>query len=274
MSSFDRFKQRNLMLNSSEKDINNDFVMKGYASTTITNDADGSTLTAYVYNKQEKDEGYIYTDISDPLTVGSCWEAKGLHFLIAEEIVIMKEVAFHKYYALLCNINNGNEWWYFKKDDYIDVSLRQDSFIKSLAKPLLVTPGTPFGYNDKVVILNRAWLVQEYDNYSQPGITYYSITPTTISKDALEERVEEEPVIEQAEQVEVKEDSQYQIIPNHIYELVTEGGYFRTSSNAISIVSRTSTLVKFSIPFGVSAVTVTVKQNGELVEFTYTEDGE
>ena len=274
-SSFERFKQRNQLMNSSEKETNREFVLKGYASTTMISDADGTTThLGYVYNKQENDEGYIYTHYEEPLQIGSCWNVKGLHFLIDEEIIIIKDVTFRKYHALLCNIEADGTWWYFKKDDYIDVSLREKSFIKSLAKPLLVTAGQPFDYNDKVLIANRAWLVQEFDNYTHPGITYYSMTPTTMSKDAIETRVENKPVIEQAESVQYDDDLEYQIIPNHIYELTTEDGYFRTSCNVLNIVSRSSNLVKFSIPFGIEEVTVEVKQNGVITTIVYTKDGE
>ena len=81
------------MLNGSNKDYNKSFVLKGYASTTMISDADETIEhLAYVYNKQEKDEGYIYTLYYEPLEIGSCWNVKGLHFLIDEEIVIKGNV--------------------------------------------------------------------------------------------------------------------------------------------------------------------------------------
>jgi len=274
-SSFERFKQRNELMNKSEKSVNADFVALGYASITMISDADDTvTQLAYVYNKQENDEGYIYTPYNEPIQIGSCWNAKGLHFLIDEEIIIIKDVKFRKYHALLCNIEADGTWWYFKKDDYIDVSLREKSFIKSLAKPLLVTAGKPFDYNDKVMIADRAWLIQEFDNYTHPGVTYYSVTPTTMSKDVIETRVDKEPIIEQAEEVQYDDDSDYIIIPNKIYEVETENGYFRTSCNVLNVVSRTSNLVKFSIPFGIDIVEIEVKQQGTIVTITYTKDGE
>lgn len=274
-NSFERFKLRNQLMNPSEKNKNADFIIKGYASTTMISDLDNTvTHLGYVYNKQEKDEGYIYTYYDEPLAIGSCWNVKGLHFLVDEEIIIIKDVSFRKYHAFLCNIETPNGWWYFKKDDYIDVSLRKDSFIKSLAKPLLITPGKPFDYNDKVLIADRAWLVQELDNYTHPGITYYSVTPTTMSKDVIDTRVDTFPVKEQAEEIPFNDAKEYQIIPNHVYELETENGYFRTSCGVLNIVSRSSNLVKFSIPFGVDVVEVEVRQSGETVTITYTKDGE
>ena len=274
MSSFTRFQARNRLMSNSEKQTNAEFVAQGYASITMINDADDSEHLAYVYNKQEKDEGYIYTNYDEPLEIGSCWNVKGLHFLVDEEIVIIKDVQWRKYHALLCNIEADGTWWYFKKDDYIDVSLREQSFIKSLAKPLLVTPGTPFQYNDKVMIADRAWLVQEYDNYTHQGVTYYSVTPTTMSKDVIDTRVDNEPIIEQAEQIPFNEDKTYQLIPEKIYELQTEDGYFTTTCKVLKVVSRTSSLVKFSAPFGVTTAEVKVKQNGEIITIVYTEDGE
>ncbi len=274
-NAFERFQQRNRLMQNAENKVNTDFVFQGYASTTMINDADNAiTQIAYVYNKQENDEGYIYTHYDEPLSIGSCWNVKGLHFLIDEEMVIIKDVTFRKYHALLCNIEADGTWWYFKKEDYIDVSLKQDSFIKSLAKPILVTAGKPFDYNDKVMIADRAWLIQEFDNYTHKGVTYYSITPTTMSKDEIEARVDDKPVIEKAETITLDNDTEYKIIPNHIYEVATENGYFRTSCSVLENVSRTSNLVKFSIPFGVDVVEIEVKQQGEIVIITYTKDGE
>ena len=275
-NAFERFKQRNQWMSNSEKNVNADFIALGYASIVMINDADNTvTQLAYVYNKQENDDGYIYTPYREPIRIGSCWNVKGLHFLVDEEIVIIKDVKFRKYHALLCNIEADGTWWYFKKDDYIDVSLRQDAFIKSLAKPLLVTAGKPFNYNDKVMIADRAWLIQEFDNYTHPGVTYYSVTATTMSKDEIEARVDNKPVIEKAEEIPFdRDENPYKIIPNQEYEVETENGYFRTSCKVLKVISRTSNLVKFSIPFGVDVVEIEVKQQGEILTITYTKDGE
>ena len=72
-SAFERFKHRNQLMSNAEKNVNDDFIIKGYASTTIISSKDDSvTHLAYVYNKQEKDEGYIYTRFAEPLEIGSC----------------------------------------------------------------------------------------------------------------------------------------------------------------------------------------------------------
>lgn len=109
MSSFDRFKQLNRTRATSQENTNANFIFKSYPSTTITSDLDESAqLPACVVNQQEKDVAYIYTTLDNALDVGTSWSAKGLHWLIVEEIIVIHNVQWHKYLAYLCNINlNG-----------------------------------------------------------------------------------------------------------------------------------------------------------------------
>jgi hypothetical protein len=57
----------------------------------------------------------------------------------------------------------------------------------SSQSPVLVVGGTPLEYRDKFLIKERAWSVEEYDNISTEGITYYTLAQTTISKDTKKE---------------------------------------------------------------------------------------
>lgn len=62
------------------------------------------------------------------------------------------------------------------------MATRKDAIVESQQKPLLVTTSARLNYKDKIVINNRPWLIQEYDDVTHPGVTYYSLKPTTISK--------------------------------------------------------------------------------------------
>ena len=106
-----------------------------------------------------------------------------MYFLITEEIIIMKDVQWHKYLAMLCNCNFDGVWGYFKgpEETYINIALQQTSYITSLQKPLIILPENTIHFGDKIVIKNRPFLVQEIDNISVPGISYCSLQPTTIS---------------------------------------------------------------------------------------------
>ncbi len=97
MNSFERFNERNKKRAQSTNRGNSTFIFKGYNSTLIKS---GTTeLQAAVVNEQEKDSAYIYTHLNEPLTIGSIWEAKSLHLLVTEEIVVIKDVEWHKYKA-------------------------------------------------------------------------------------------------------------------------------------------------------------------------------
>ena len=168
---------------------NVDFVMNGYPSVKIINEESAETMTASVVSKQESDEAYIYTAKKKPLTVGDVWCAKGLYWLISEEIVIIKEVTWHKYHAYLCNVevDNKHAFFYGPGKSRISVNLKQNTFLMSSQSPVLVVGGTPLEYRDKFLIKERAWSVEEYDNISTEGITYYTLAQTTISKDTKKE---------------------------------------------------------------------------------------
>ena len=120
MNSFERFKNRNSKRMEAREILNTHYIFKGYPSIWLENivKQNDKTITtsvlANVVNQQEKDKAYIYTTIDDSLDIGSVWGAKGLHWLIAEEIITIKDVTWHKYLAYLCNINVENTWGYFK----------------------------------------------------------------------------------------------------------------------------------------------------------------
>ena len=90
MNSFERFNERNKKRAQSTDRGNSTFIFKGYNSTLIKSET--TELQAAVVNEQEKDSAYIYTHLNEPLTIGSLWEAKSLHLLVTEEIVVIKDV--------------------------------------------------------------------------------------------------------------------------------------------------------------------------------------
>ena len=279
MSSFNNFQQRNKTRANSTVRGNSTFIIKGYNSTLIKN---GTTqLPAAVVNEQEKDSAYIYTQLENPLTIGSCWEAKTLHFLITDEIITIKDVEWHKYKAILCNINFDNIWGRFigPEETYINTALKQNIIITSQQKPLIVLPANTLNFGDKVVIKNRPWLVQEYDNISTDGISYYSLSPTTVSKYVVEENQGKDFYIERAQNLEesiildntlVSTESRIFSVGHNIQiTLSTEDGYFKYNNTNIKVLSRKENEVIFTLPFGVSEVTIYTKEEGKVVSSTY-----
>lgn len=262
MNSFERFNERNKKRAQSTDRGNSTFIFKGYNSTLIKS---GTTeLQAAVVNEQEKDSAYIYTHLNEPLTIGSIWEAKSLHLLVTEEIVVIKDVEWHKYKAELCNVELDGIWGRFigPEERYVNVSLKYNAAIISQNKPLIILPSKTLKFGDKIVIKNRPWLVQEYDDISNPGITYYSLTPTTVSKTDREET----SYIDNEHQ---KFESTEGIGHNINLTVPTENAYFKYNNPNIKVISRSANEIVFCLPFGVDEVTVDTKQEGKVVTTTY-----
>ena len=280
MTSFSRFQERNKKRTVAQNKLNTSFIFKGYPSIEIQGSAD-QKIQASVVNKQEKDYAYVFTQTQDELEIGSVWAAKNLHLLITEEITIIKDVDWHKYHALLCNVQIDNHWGYFKgpEKSFLDVVLEKEVIWESPQKPVLVLPENVLNFRDKIVIKGRAWLIQEYDAISTPGLVYYSLKPTTISKEVAAENTgkdiyvekHEEPIINVVENPIslLSADSVFNISPNVPITLSTEDGYFKTTNKNLKIQKRTASMVVFSIPFGISEIAVEVKEKGDIVTKTY-----
>ena len=280
MTSFSRFQERNKKRTVAQNKLNTSFIFKGYPSIEIQGSAD-QKIQASIANKQEKDYAYVFTQRQDELEIGSVSTAKNLHLLITEEITIIKDVNWHKYHALLCNVQIDNHWGYFKgpEKSFLDVVLEKEVVWESPQKPVLVLPENVLNFRDKIVIKGRAWLIQEYDAISTPGLVYYSLKPTTISKEVAAENTgkdiyvekHEEPIINVVENPIslLSEDSVFNISPNVPITLSTEDGYFKTTNKNLKIQKRTASIVVFSIPFGISEIAVEVKEKGDIVTKTY-----
>ena len=280
MTSFSRFQERNKKRTVAQNKLNTSFIFKSYPSIEIQGSAD-QKIQASIANKQEKDYAYVFTQTQNELEIGSVWTAKNLHLLITEEITIIKDVNWHKYHALLCNVQIDNHWGYFKgpEKSFLDVVLEKEVIWESPQKPVLVLPENILNFRDKIVIKGRAWLIQEYDAISTPGLVYYSLKPTTISKEVAAENTGKDTYIEKHEEpiinvVEnpislLSEANVLHISPNVPITLSTEDGYFKTINKNLKIQKRTASIVVFSIPFGVSEVAVEVKEKGDIVTKTY-----
>ena len=280
MTSFSRFQERNKKRTVAQNKLNTSFIFKSYPSIEIQGSAD-QKIQASIANKQEKDYAYVFTQTQNELEIGSVWAAKNLHLLITEEITIIKDVDWHKYHALLCNVQIDNHWGYFKgpEKSFLDVVLEKEVIWESPQKPVLVLPENILNFRDKIVIKGRAWLIQEYDAISTPGLVYYSLKPTTISKEVAAENTGKDTYIEKHEEpiinvVEnpislLSEANVLHISPNVPITLSTEDGYFKTTNKNLKIQKRTASIVVFSIPFGISEVAVEVKEKGDIVTKTY-----
>lgn len=305
MNSFERFRNRNLKHGEAAAEVNTHFIFKGYPSIVLKNgnteawlidhnmrqvhDVSNApiavslpdiTIQAVVVSQQEKDKAYIYTTIDNPLYIGSIWGAKGLHWMIAEELVTIKDVKWHKYLAYFCNIQVDLTWGVFigPEKHYVNIKNEQNASLESLQKPVVILTEKVLGFKDKIVIKDRPWQVQEWDAISSPGIIYYSLRATTVSKEVAAEHQGESVYIERIGEettpiivVPEKEEGRTIISNNVDITVTTESGYFKSDKKVV-IKAHTASQVIFSIPFGITEVTIQTKEQGEVVSTTYNTD--
>ena len=171
----------------------------------------------------------------------------------------------------MCNVDLGITWGYFKSR--LGIRNEQDTALESTQEPQITLPAHFLDYQDKIVLDGRAWIVQEYDSISNPGVTVYSQQASTIYKDETQDansyivdvpRVNPEIVTEEI----VIADDKKEIGHNIPVTLATEGGYLKFTGN-IKILKRTATEVTFCLPFGVDAAEIAVKENDEVVTYYY-----
>lgn len=264
MSNFDYFRKRNARKKAYAKEVNTRFVFNGLPSVEITLE-NNDTMMACVVNKQEKDTAYIYTHQDEPLAVGTVLIAKGLHFLIVEQIIIMQDVEFNKYLALLCNTQFDEwDWGYFKgpEESYINLSMKEDLAAISQQKPILVARQGRFNINDKVKVNGRPWLIIESDTISSPTIGYYSLKATTMSKDELQG---DDTTLDDDEGILTALDNCTPVTTFQEVELPTEGGFYQSTCKLIQL-KVTSDKINFKVPVGIKNFIVKTKQDGIIVE--------
>jgi len=279
MNSFERFRNKQHRRVAANDHYNSQFIFNAYNSALITNNE--VEVAAAVVSKQEKDQGYIYTHAPDYLPIGSVWETKGLHWLIVEEIINIKDTDYHKYFALLCNVDLGITWGYFKSR--LGIRNEQDTALESTQEPQITLPSNYLQYQDKIVLDGRAWIVQEYDSISNPGVTVYSLQTSTISKEETQDlrnyivdvvRAKPEVLEEDEhfgptpEQEEPYYDDRIAVAHNKDIKVSTENGYLKYVGN-IKVLSRTAEQIIFTLPFGVEQAIVTVKKDGEEKVYLY-----
>ena len=283
MSSFSRFQEINLSRGKANKKANSSFIVNGLPSILITG-SNNEQVQAGVVNKQEKDMAYIYTHAGEDevkLPIGSTWEAKGLHWLITEEIITIHDVDWHKYIAILCNVEISGQWGYFTSAEasYINTILREDVLLQSQQKPLLILANSTLKIGDKIMIKGRAWRIEEEDNLSTPGISYFSLSATTMSKEIIDTTGNKNLVIEKAPVIDA--DGDFTPQPNITYvnqleviTLPTSYSYVLFSNKNVKIIKLTNSEVSFTLPFGVSETTVKVKDSyHNIKEFNYKVKG-
>ena len=279
---FSRFQARNKKNVVSNRTVNTSFITNGENSTVLV-DKENNSINAAVVNKQEQEVAYIYTELKDKLAIGSIWTtnknameekfqlneyannySNDIHLLVTQEITVIKNTGWNKYVAFPCNLEIDGLWGYFigPEKKHIAVELNKEVLLQSRQYPVLIMPEGSLQHGDKIMIKNRAWLVQESDEISSPGIGYYSLRSTTMSKDVIKNNEGKMIFVEKATEAIIPEKE------NRIFTVRTTNGYFKTNKE-VKIIKHINNEVIFELPFGLNKVQVTTMLNNEKIEKEY-----
>lgn len=257
-SPYEKLRKRVRAVDIAEDSVNTQFIFEGNSSIDVI--INGEKYKLAIVLKEDKDAAYIYTVKERPLVVGSCFAAKGLHFLIYKKDTFIKNVRFKRYEALLANVELAeNVWGYFKSPEtsYINTKIEDEAVEVSLQHPILVAPAGLFEIGDKFTIKGRPWQVIETDTISSDEVTYYSLRATTIEKtielegkDAAENEPEEEVL-----------DGFIEVSPLQTIQVSTEHGSFYATAELVDVKLKVNSAT-FTVPFGIDEFEVIVFENG------------
>ena len=180
------------------------------------------------------------------------------------------DLPYKKQNALECNVSfnfNGESFiGYFKS------ALRGSESPTMLGKSVVVPEESPLlvlPTNNKITIKSefmiegKPFVVKEYDHITNKGITYYYLERGTEKTIAPVAPVDpDDPVVPPVI------DDTPKLYAMMEYEFNTQGAIF-AATPAVEIISRSLSKVKFRIPFGITSVVITTKEDGVNIEKLY-----
>lgn len=130
--------------------------------------------------------------------------------------------------------------------------------------PLLVLPtNNKITIKSEFMIEGKPFVVKEYDHITNKGITYYYLERGTEKTIAPVAPVDpDDPVVPPVI------DDTPKLYAMMEYEFNTQGAIF-AATPAVEIISRSLSKVKFRIPFGITSVVITTKEDGVNIEKLY-----
>ncbi len=276
-TSLDNFRAIQQVDRKAQDEVAAQFITDGSMATEIlVSDAWMDAALVYSANPTTPDTAHLYVPRENALNIGTifattfgsdadCKESRedveSLHyFIIVDEVFSVKHVHYHEYNVYECNTLTGEgDRGYITTARYINTRIQSDVMEVSLAKPLLVLPGTAtYAIGDILHIGNRVWRILEIDDYTSTGINYYSLESFVAGEDADESTLPDDSAVDS--------DSDGSLCAGTEITVATEDGYF-TSTPAVK-AKRTPTQVTFTVPF-TSQFSYSIKENGEVITMEY-----
>jgi len=254
-----RFRRTAIVEKQTKLNVNSYFIRNSASSTTIhATRADEDYIGVLVTtDKEGADEAFLFLDNVADLDIGDYFTWQSTSYFIYEKVKLVKEQDYKKFKVLECNVLVNDTYPAY----FIGTMRSSESntilnkyFLESKMNPVLILPkNEDIQDNTTIKFVHQAWITEEEDSYTIPGISYFTIRRGKNDVDPIDMAEEGE------------KDTSFYV--NTQIELATEDGYFVCESPKVRIISRAATkvIVKF---ISVGNYTYNVKNNNEIVTKT------
>lgn len=237
---------------------------------------------ALVFKHQEgPDEVLVYSYLSDDLQKSDYFVYKNTNYLVYEENRLTDDdISYKKQKAVECNVAFTFEGTVF--NGYYKSSLRGSEdqafegrqLISPDETPLLILPtNSTIKVNSEFAIEDKPFKVMEFDSITNKGISYYYLERNynknipEVGGLSIMSITTEPEIINELETVEtLQENMGLRAMVEYTFK--TEDAFFSTTP-AVEILAKKRTEVKFRVPFGISEISIKVKENAIISEKTY-----
>lgn len=246
-----KFEQRFITEGASAVDIHIVRLDINRSASMVISEAEGPD-TAIVFTPKQA------TKVNDLLKADYfTWDGK--MFFVYEDILIPREVSYIKQKAYQCNVKVLCEetelggYFISSLRTYADTELQKNINITDTEKPILVMPiNEKIKVSTKLSIGNKPWKVIDIDHITNNGILYISLERDFYTK---------------SDNIIVNYDTN--VLKAGIeYDFDTSDAYFSTST-PLYIKSRTENKIVVEIPFGITEVSISTKNSGEIKTIKY-----
>lgn len=227
-------------------------------------------------DKEAFSEAVMYTYIDDGVVIGDMINVFDRIYLVYKELKNIKRDGYiNKFNLIECNIkftlNNSEVRAAFKgplRSKYSEEENLSDNFgVTSSSEAIIIFPNVGpnalnMKQNDYFTVDDQSWRIITIDKITNPGITYAAV------EEYFAPDLEKISFNENALPLEEPPTNENILIAGITHNFATEMGYFKADKN-INIVERTTSSVRFIIPFNIDEINIEVKRDGQIVSEYY-----
>lgn len=279
MSDFNRFKTRTQIEQGLASKANKKFIENSKSSTEVLHVRLGTTIKAVITTTQKEgvDDILLFTypfdTENDKLIVGDYIEHENKQFLIFMNYYHPLINDYEKYKLIECNVtinydDTSIRAAYFSNMQSFNAATSQTKEYITLTsekqKPVVVvTANTDLKVGKRIAIAGDIFKIVSLDRHSNSGVYYLSIEQAVYNESTYEKDLGTAITVRPPEK---------DVVANSI----TKGGEITVTTNSgyvlfdtkVKIINRTYTSVTFKVPYDVSSLTVTTKDESD--NFIYT----